>query len=277
MKFDLHCHSHYSDGKHSPSFLVHRALANQVTHLAITDHDCTAAIGEVKDISAMLTLIPGVEISCEWQRHEIHIVGLCINSEEPQLESLLLAQQAGRRARLKEMGNELQKLGIDGLIEYCAKLTCKSLSRSHVADFLVEKGIVKNRQKAFKTFLTKGGRIFVEPNWCDMTEAVDAIHNAKGLSILAHPTRYPLSKRKLTNLVYNFAIAGCDALEVSYGNIDLHTQKHLTEIALAKSLHVSAGSDFHDSNAHWTDIGKYPTLEERAKKNAIWEHPKWHS
>ena len=88
MKFDLHCHSNYSDGKHPPAFLVQRALANQVTHLAITDHDCTAANSEIKNIDGTMTLIEGVEISCNWQESAIHIVGLCIKSEEPKLISL---------------------------------------------------------------------------------------------------------------------------------------------------------------------------------------------
>ena len=277
MKFDLHCHSNYSDGKHPPAFLVQRALANQVTHLAITDHDCTAANSEIKNIDGTMTLIEGVEISCNWQESEIHIVGLCIKSQEPKLKSLLLVQQARRRTRLTEMNTKLQQLGIDGLDNYCEKLPSKALSRSHVADFLTEMKIVKDRRKAFKTFLSKRGRIYVEPNWCDMAEAIDTIHSAKGLSVLAHPTRYPLNRGKLNELVNDFVIAGGDAMEVSYGNLDLSAQKHLTQMAIAKSLCVSAGSDFHNSAEHWTDIGKFLPLNELAEKNAIWKHPKWHS
>ena len=88
MKADLHCHSYFSDGKHPASFLIERALINKVTHLALTDHDCTNVhIGLEK--FQELTIIKGVEISCAWQSHELHIVGLSINPEDCQLHNLL--------------------------------------------------------------------------------------------------------------------------------------------------------------------------------------------
>ena len=78
MQVDLHCHSHFSDGKHQASFLVERALINHVTHLALTDHDCIDV--HTQQIDHMgLSIIKGVEISSAWQNSEIHIVGLCIN------------------------------------------------------------------------------------------------------------------------------------------------------------------------------------------------------
>ena len=277
MKVDLHCHSYYSDGKHSPDFLIKRAIANQVTHLAITDHDCTTALHSSKSLEHGLCLINGVEISCDWLEREIHVVGLCIDPQHEDLIVLLARQQAARHARILQMDSKLKAIGIDGLAEYCAALPCQSATRSHVADFLVEFRHCKNRQKAFKSFLTTRGRIYVKYNWCEMATAIAVIHTAGGLAVLAHPGRYPLGKRKLESLVDDFAAAGGDGLEASYGNIDPVTKHKLCEMASSKHLYVSVGSDFHDSEAHWTDIGKFPALDQLAKKNAIWEHPGWHS
>ncbi len=88
MKLDLHCHSHYSDGKHPASFLIERALENGVTHLAITDHDCTN-VHEKLDGSQQLSIIKGVETSCTWQNRELHIVCLRIDTRDSQLDNML--------------------------------------------------------------------------------------------------------------------------------------------------------------------------------------------
>ena len=277
MKIDLHCHSYFSDGKHSPDFLIKRAIANRVTHLAITDHDCITTLDNSISLEPGLCLISGVEISCDWQAREIHVVGLCIDPQHRELIELLERQRAARNARILQMDAKLKALGIDGLAEYCAALPCQSATRSHVADFLVVQGHCKNRQKAFKNFLTTRGRIYVQYDWCQMAAAIAVIHTAGGLAVLAHPGRYPLSKHRLENLVDDFAAAGGDGLEASYGNIDPVTKNKLCEMASSKHLYVSAGSDFHDSEAHWTDIGKFPALDQPGNKNAIWEHPGWHS
>lgn len=282
MKVDLHCHSYFSDGKHAPEFLVQRAIENRVSQLAITDHDCTDALDLVaahldSERITELTLINGVEISCQWNSMEIHIVGLLIDPENPDLRSLLSSQQQQRKLRIQAMDEKLRHLGVDGLFSYLEDLPCVAYTRSHVADFLVEHKICKNRQKAFKSHLTKRGKIYIGSNWCDITEATACIQAAGGIPVLAHPGRYPLSWRKLEALVDEFKDYGGEAVEGSYANIDPRDKKRLSELADAKSLYLSTGSDFHDAEAHWTDIGKYPTLDQQAQKNAIWLHPRWHS
>jgi predicted metal-dependent phosphoesterase TrpH len=279
MKVDLHCHSHYSDGKHAPDFLINRALANQLTHLAITDHDCTAALSEAIDISrdSALELIKGVEISCHWQSREIHVVGLFIDPDHAGIRRLLDSQQQARRERIAAIDERMQALGIHGLLEYVSGLPCLAYTRTHVADYLVEKGLCKNRQKAFKTYLRKGGRIYVGTDWYSMEETISTIRAAGGIAVLAHPARYPLGKKKLEGLVDDFSDSKGEAIEVSYSNIDPRTRKALSELALSKNLYASVGSDFHDAAAHWTDIGRIPPLDNAINKNAIWFHPRWHS
>ncbi|NQV68803.1 MAG: PHP domain-containing protein [Pseudohongiella sp.] len=277
MKVDLHCHSYFSDGKQAPEFLVQRAIENKVSHLAITDHDCTAALDLIANHLTELTIINGVEISCQWNSMEIHIVGLLIDPASGDLRELLSSQQQQRKLRMQAMDEKLRSLGTDGLLSYFENLPCISYTRSHVADFLVAEKVCKNRQKAFKSHLGKRGKIYVGSNWCSLAEAIACIQSAGGIAVLAHPGRYPLSWRKLETLVDDFKDYGGEALEGSYSNIDPNSRKRLCELALAKSLYLSGGSDFHDRAAHWTDIGKFPALDQQALKNAIWLHPKWHS
>ena len=115
MKTDLHCHSHFSDGKHAPSFLVKRAEENKITHLAITDHDFITATTEK---NSKVQIINGVEISCNWNNREIHVVGIGIDHKNHNLKSMLCSQQASRHTRVGKNNELLSKAGIVGLIAY---------------------------------------------------------------------------------------------------------------------------------------------------------------
>ena len=277
MKADLHCHSHFSDGKESVSYLAKRAKENQLTHLALTDHDCIDGLESLKALANDISIINGVELSCLWNKFEIHVVGLFIDPANKNIEELLASQQAQRFTRAKAIDRNLQKLGIHGLMPYLESLPCTALTRSHIADFLVQEKVCKNRQKAFKTHLGKRGKVYTAASCCSLSEGVSAILDASGIAVIAHPGRYSLTKTMLNLLIDDFKACGGEAIEGSYSNIDPTTRAYLSRLAIEKSLYLSVGSDFHDAAATWTDIGKFPALDQQAIKNAIWLHPKWHS
>ena len=277
MHADLHCHSHYSDGTHSPEFLLQRARENGVTHLAITDHDFITWDMGWEDTQLHPQLIPGVEISADWDGREVHVVGLFISPSDQNLQALLSEQRRVRKLRMAQMNQKLEQAGILGLLAYLEALPCQAWTRSHVARFLIDGGHCKNWQKAFSRFLSRKGKIYVPANWCKLGSAVAAIRQAGGIAVLAHPGRYGLSNTKTSALLKDFIDCGGEALEGSYANIDNPTRKQLCQLALENQIYISAGSDFHDASRHWTDIGKLPALDVEAKKNAIWLHPRWHS
>ncbi len=277
MKVDLHCHSHFSDGKQSPSFLLQRATEKKLTHLALTDHDCIDGLEALQSEAGDITIINGVELSCLWNTMEIHIVGLFIDPNNSHIEKLLASQQLQRENRAEAINKNLQKIGIDGLIPYLQSLPCTAYTRSHIADFLVQEKVCKNKQKAFKTHLGKRGRVYAAAGCCSLQEGITAILKASGVAVVAHPGRYSLSKTKLSSLLDDFKKCGGEAIEGSYSNIDPNMKAYLSRLAEEKSLYLSVGSDFHDAAATWTDIGKFPALDQQAIKNAIWLHPKWHS
>ncbi len=276
MKVDLHCHSYYSDGKQSPEFLVQRAIENQVTHLALTDHDCIDGLLQPAVVNSGITVINGLELSCLWNNLEVHVVGLLFDIENKDIRGLLAAQQTQRELRARAIDEKLRKLSIYGLMPYLQGLPCRAYTRSHIADFLVQENICKNRQKAFKTHLGNQGKAYVAASCCSLATGIAGIRAAGGIAVLAHPGRYSLGKKKLSLLLDDFKDCGGEAMEASYSNIDASTKACLSKLAEEKSLYVSVGSDFHDAAASWTDIGKFPALDQQAKKNAIWLHPKWH-
>jgi len=274
FKVDLHCHTHFSDGKHDLSFLRTRALANGVSHLAITDHDCIDALIATQSDEGP-ELIPGVEISCALENIEVHVVGLCVNARDQGLTTLLTQQQASRKTRIVRIDEKLQLQGTQGLFETLTSAEAVAMTRSHVADFLVDREVCTNRKKAFKKYLNKGGKLFVPAEWCSMATAIDAIRSAGGIAVLAHPGRYPLKRTKLRRLIETFQILGGEALEASYPNIAPEMKLFLEKLGSDFSLYLSCGSDFHDAAARWTDVGKFPTLSLESEPRAVWRHPIW--
>lgn len=294
LKFDLHCHSHYSDGAHDVAYLVNLAQSRGVTHLALTDHDCIEGLGDFDSSRPMhqanlpkldklscaeplpLTLINGVEISCRWQNLEIHVVGLGIDVEHAGLRALLQLQQQRRRQRIAAIDAKLSQKSIVGLSSYIEKLHCIAPTRSHVAEFLVAKGVCRDRKRAFKSYLAKRGSAYVAAQWSELSEVVAAVKASGGLTVLAHPGRYSLSRNRLKLFLRDFKDAAGDAMEVSYANIQKQDLEHLAQTCLEFDLWASQGSDFHSSEAKWMSLGCAPELPEIVKKNAIWLHPGWH-
>ncbi|MEX1197460.1 MAG: PHP domain-containing protein [Pseudohongiellaceae bacterium] len=278
---DLHSHTLLSDGALSPARLVERAAGRNVTHLAITDHDCMDALPEARRSAASLdlTIIPGTEISTRWENgktvREIHIIGLLQDPEEPALQALLRHHQSLRRERVVELARQLEKQGIGGIEVLVDALTCPSPGRNHIADFLIRGGHASNKQDAFKRYLGRQGRLSTPAPWCDMATAIGRIQAAGGIAVLAHPDRYRLGKRQLRQLIDAFVEGGGSGLEVSYSNLNPDVLKHLARQAEERGLWASVGSDFHTPETTWMDLGKLRQLPGHCEPQAVWHHPAW--
>jgi predicted metal-dependent phosphoesterase TrpH len=278
MLADLHSHTYFSDGYLSPDALIARAAGNLVNILAITDHDTTEAFEHLTNMPSMsaLTIMQGVEISCMWDQREIHVVGLGIDRHETVLTTLLGEQQALRLRRAQAMDMRLQKAGVCGLMTYLETLPCKAISRNHVAQFLIDRGVARSKDHAFKNFLGDRGKFGAQAQWCSIETAVNAIRSAGGIAILAHPNRYNVSNQKLRRLVEEFAAAGGEGLEVSYSNLDPDRVAHMAALCMDNDLWASTGSDFHSPINHWMDLGKFRLLPTLCATRAVWMHPRWH-
>lgn len=277
MLADLHSHTYFSDGELSPEALIARAAANKVDFLAITDHDTTAALDTIvpAQIPSGLQIIPGVEVSCLWEGKEIHVVGIGIDITDKALQQLLSSQQALRRERAAQIDMRLQKAGHTGLMHYLEQQACQAISRNHIAQFLMDQGIARNKDHAFKTYLGDKGKYTAPAQWCEIPSAVAALRAAGGIAILAHPNRYALNRVKLRRLVSEFAQCGGEGLEVSYSNLDPDRMAHMANICAENDLWASTGSDFHTPKNQWMDIGRFRHLPTHCAQRAIWLHPEW--
>lgn len=255
--YDLHCHSHYSDGELAPEELVARASACGVTHLALTDHDTTAGIAAAQAaIQAQqlpLQLIPGVEITCRWQGFEIHLVGLNLDVDHPALEALLQQQQSKRQQRYEAMLAKLHKAGIEVTPPLAAQLTMPT--RKHLADALVAQGWVKDIESAFRRYLGKGQQAYVATEWSSLAEAITAVQAAGGKAVIAHPHAYQLSNKWLRRLLRESKEWGVDGVEVAISQQRPGDRLALATMAEEIGLEASAGSDFHGPRP-WRELGK---------------------
>jgi predicted metal-dependent phosphoesterase TrpH len=262
--FDLHSHSTASDGVLSPRELVMRAAAQGVQVLALTDHDDTRGVTEAAAAACEhgIRIVPGVEISVSWSGRTVHIVGLYIDTSDPELLEGLRVNRSGRMERARRMGAELAKIGISGAYEGACLLAANKelISRTHFARFLVEHGYVKDLKTVFKRFLIKGKPGYVTHQWAGLADAVGWIRHAGGVAVLAHPGRYDMGRGKMDALFTDFKTAGGEAVEVVTAS---HTPDQVpiyARYARDFGLKASCGSDFHAPGEGGRELGRMPPM-----------------
>lgn len=264
LNIDLHCHSTVSDGLLTPTQLVEHAVARGVEMLALTDHDDVGGLDEARLAAAQarIAFVTGVEISVNWRGQTLHIVGLGIDPENPQLARGLTAIREGRATRARNIAAQLDKFGIHGSFEGACNNAGEGhlLGRLHFARFLVQQGYAKDVKSVFKKYLVKGKPGYAPHQWAPLSDAVSWIRNSGGRAVIAHPGRYKLSKGALDELMLEFRNLGGEAIEVI-------TSSHTPEQSLLFARHsqrlgllASRGSDFHAPGESYFDLGRMPQL-----------------
>ncbi|WP_065187248.1 RNase RNM [Shewanella woodyi] len=274
---DLHSHTTASDGMLTPSELVERAIGNGVEMFAITDHDTTAGLAEAhaynNSHATPLRLINGVEVSTRWHNHDIHIVALNIDPEDSEFDAFLINQRNLRELRAKEIGERLAKAGIEGAYAGAKAMAGDAaLSRGHYARWLADKGYATSMANVFKKYLARGKTGYVPNNWSDMATAIEVIHKAGGIAVLAHPHGYKLSTKWVKRLVREFKESAGDAMEVVVSQQTVETRSQLIALSLQNELAASLGSDFHFPGS-WTELGK--SMYQPPGVNWVWEMDSW--
>ncbi len=269
MKFDLHTHSTASDGELSPTDLVERASLKGVTHLAITDHDTTAAYAELGS-QAAVTLIPGIELSTRWRKIGVHIVGLGLDLGNNVLNEGIAQQQRARRERAENIATRLAKAGFPDTLSAATELAGRStVGRPHFARHLAAAGHVRSVEEAFRKYLGDGKLGDVRQHWAPLTDVIEWIRSAGGVAVLAHPAHYRLTRTKLCELLDDFTAAGGQAMEVISGKQDASLTRKLAALADDFALYASTGSDFHRPAARWAELGSCPALPDTCRP--VWD------
>lgn len=252
---DLHIHTHFSDSTSSPEEVIEQAYQNQLSAIAIADHDTVDGICPTIEAAKKydIEVISAVELSTEYNGKDVHMLGYLFDYTDIALLKKISMMQDTRVERMEEMIDKLKALGIDNisLEEVCSLAESKSVGRPHLAHVLVEKGWVKTIKQAFDKYLAEGKPGYVPKFKQSPMEAIKIIHDAGGIISMAHPMA-----TRMDEIIPELVRSGMDAIEVYYPNTPKNIIEFYEGIAKKHNLLMTGGSDAHGDAKKHTYVGK---------------------
>jgi predicted metal-dependent phosphoesterase TrpH len=271
---ELHSHSNHSDGTFSPEEVVEIAHSTGLAALALTDHDTVSGVAAARGKAEQLgiELIPGVEFSSHVGKKEVHVLGLFIDADLPDLLSACEQARHLRRRRAKVIVGKLRELRLDlGFDDVESAAAGASMGRPHIAAALVDIGAVPNLDSAFHRYIGNGGPAFVPKPTLTAGEVIDVIHRAGGVAILAHPASSRVNERTILGL----AAIGLDGFEIKHPKHRPGQRRRLSKLSERSGLLPAGGSDFHGPGSGRTPMGTcavplewMESLRDRASEHA---------
>lgn len=245
MKFDLHVHTNYSDGKFAPNEVIDLAIKRDLTGIAITDHDTVLGINEAIEYSEKyenFKVIPGIELGCIYKHEEVHILGYFIDYTSEKLLKITKDLRKHRIERGKKIINKLRDLNIDITKNEVQSLSKEDfIGRVHIARVLLNKKYVTSISNAFEKYLNKDAPAYVSRKTLTIKESINLINTANGIPVLAHPGILK-EKEKIINYCIKNGIQGIECIHSKHSEIDTNFFK---DIARNNNLLITAGSDCH--------------------------------
>lgn len=245
-RVDLHTHTTASDGVLSPAALVRKAAAHGVRVLAVTDHDSTGGLAEATEEAGRhgLTIVPGLEINCDVEGGEVHVLGYFVDHAAPWFQAFLRGQREERVARVHRLAARLAELGVPiDPEEVFALVKEGSPGRPHVAQVMVQRGHVRSVREAFDRFLRAGGPASVPRRRLTPPEAVEVIRRAGGVPVLAHPG---LAGRD--DLIPDLVRRGLMGIETYYAEHAPAQVRAYLGLCDRLGLIATGGSDYHGTD-----------------------------
>ncbi|MEI7539974.1 MAG: PHP domain-containing protein [Actinomycetes bacterium] len=265
---DLHTHTNKSDGTDSPRDLVNKAIAQGLTVLGISDHDTTSSWEEAtQTLRADLALVLGSEISCLTQDGiSVHMLGLLFDGGHQEMQVMLEETRDGRLPRMRKMIEKMKAAGIDISMDdvEAARPDGATLGRPHLADALVNKGIIKSRDEAFQGMLNNESEFYVSHAAPTPVDAIQMIRRAGGVAVIAHPFASHRGQILQASDFQELVAAGLNGIEVDHRDQNPDERAMLRGIAGELGLVVTGSSDYHGS-------GKLNALAEFQTSPSEWE------
>lgn len=245
---DLHVHSSASDGAFPPREVVRQAKEVGLKAVALTDHETMAGVPAALDAGDEfgIEVVPGVEISAEFEGGACHVLGYFADPDEAVLAQVLVDARAGREKRNRDILDRLAGLGMPlTMDEVTRQSTGGVVTRAHFAAALIVKGHVRSWEEAFDKYLARGKPAFVYRLRIEPVEAIRAIRAAKGLAVLAHPRQLNRSPSETDAWIEHFAREGLDGVETQTPDHDANLGRRYHEAARRLGLLETGGTDWH--------------------------------
>lgn len=255
---DLHVHSTASDGTNTPTELVALAKEAGLSAFALTDHDTIQGLAEARNAAnaAGIELVPGIELSTDYNGSEVHILGYYFDEQNPEFLQKLSEFINSRDLRNEKMAVLLQKEGFDITMEELIKENPDSvITRAHFARYLVEHGMVKDRETVFSKYIGDDCRCYVPREKIDPFEAVRLIQLGGGVAFFAHPVLCHMNFDRLKRFIRDLKDCGLTGIEAIYSANSSGDERNLKQIAKDYNLLISGGSDYHGENKPYIKLG----------------------
>jgi 3',5'-nucleoside bisphosphate phosphatase len=248
VRIDIHAHSSASDGTELPADLVRSAAAAGLDVVALTDHDTTSGwAAAVEALPAGLTLVRGAEISCEIDGVSMHLLAYLFDPAHEGLAEEMGMAFDDRTPRAKAIIAKLAAAGYPVVWQDVLNLLepGATVGRPHIADVLVAKGIVPDRNTAFTELLHNDGPFFVDHYYVEPVRAVELVRAAGGVPVFAHPAASHRGRTVDDTVIAKLADAGLAGIEVDHRDNPPEARVRLREMAAELGLLVTGASDYH--------------------------------
>lgn len=245
---DLHAHTDRSDGTFAPAELVRRAAEIGLDAVAVTDHDTTAGLAEAlaEGAEAGIEVVPGVELSAELEGTSVHVLCYWMDPDDPGLQAELGRLRDERLRRGELMVERLQALGLPVSFDRVREIAGGgNIVRPHVAQAMVEAGVVATEKEAFDEWIGDGKPAHVPKHALHPVAATSLIREAGGQCVLAHPGMWGDQTSVPEELIRDMAGAGMVGLEVDHTDHSPEQREHYRGIAGELGLIATGGSDCH--------------------------------
>ncbi len=285
-EIDLHLHSCYSDGVFSPAEVMQKAAEAGMKAVALADHDHLGGIAEAMEAGLQLGIevLSAVELSSQWDGfNDIHLLGYGFDPQHPVLAARLeefRAYRQGRNQAIVERVNALLlEQGVNPIrFEEVLALADGALGRPHIAQALINAGHVTDHEDAFRKYLTCCN---VPKKYFPMDEAIDLLHQAGGVAVLAHPLYITPDRKRFEALLDEFVRFGLDGVEALCSGFSNDDRDYYLTQARRRGLIVTGGSDYHGFSDSELVIGTgfgnlavgYAVVDEIRQALSRWQQP----
>ena len=256
---DLHCHTTCSDGTDSPWDLVERAKELGLAAVAVTDHDIFRGYKEAQIAGAEfgVEIVPGVELSSVYGGKHIHLLAYYADMENQALRSLMDRAVRERIKRNKSMVRRMQEAGYPISWEELSRRHAGNvmLGRPHVAEILMEKGIIASIEEGVTKLMGRGGPFFVERYHVPLLDYVRAVREAGGVPVIAHLYQYKMQPEALRQMISDAVGAGLMGLEGMYSTYTPEQEAEVRALAKEFCLIRTGGSDYHGTRKPKIHLG----------------------
>ena len=247
-RVDLHAHSNRSDGTFTPTELVRLAAERELDVVALTDHDTTDGLEEAFAEGGRrgVEVVPGVEFSAEFDYTSVHVLCYWMDVEDEGMQAELGRLRDDRFRRGELMVERLRDLGIDVDFGRVRQIAGDApIVRPHIAQAMVEAGVVGTEKEAFERYIGDGRPGHVAKHALDPVDAVGLINAAGGVCVLAHPGMWGDQSSVPDALIERMANAGMRGLEVDHPDHAPEARDHYRRLAGELGLIATGGSDCH--------------------------------